>query len=167
MGGVYIERRRKFVFKKIGIPTNRELSDLLSRVYARVVKFITRLGCLKDDPEILTLFEEHPVYGETLAASTQYRIATGIRQGQCMRFVKGKPLETTIAGNILIKLDGFSLHAAVSIPSHRRDSLERSPVIIRINHVILSDKPRHPERSEGSHSSISMEILRFAQDDEN
>ena len=24
-----------------------------------------------------------------------------------------------------LKLDGFSLHAAVSIPSHRRDSLER------------------------------------------
>ena len=120
MGGVYIERRRKFVFKKMGIPTNRELSDLLSRVHARVVKLLTRLGYLKADPEIPTLFEEHPVYGETLAASTQYRIATGLRQGQCVRFIKGKPLETTIAGNLLIQLDGFSLHAAVSIPSHRR-----------------------------------------------
>ena len=75
------------------------------------------------DDEIPTLFEEHPIYGETLAASTQY--PTGLRQGQCVRFIKGKPLETTMVGNLCIKLDGFSLHAAVSIPSHRRDSLER------------------------------------------
>ena len=86
-----------------------------------------------------SLFEEHPVYDETLAASTQYRIATSLCQGQCVRFIKGKPLEVTIAGNLCIQLDGFSLHAAVSTPSHRRDSLERSPVILRA-------KPRHPER---------------------
>ena len=70
MGGVYIKRRRKFVFKKMGIPTNRELSDLLSCVHAKVVRLLTRLGYLKADPEIPTLFEEYPVYGETLAASS-------------------------------------------------------------------------------------------------
>ncbi len=69
MGGIYIERRRKLVFKKMGTPTNGELSDLLSRVHARVVRLLTRLGYFKDDSEIPTLFEEHPIYGETLAAS--------------------------------------------------------------------------------------------------
>ena len=76
-------------------------------------------------PPVQGYFEEHPVYGETIAASTQYRIATGLRQGQCVRFVKGKALEVSIEGDLCIKLDGFSLHAAVSIPSHRRDRLER------------------------------------------
>ena len=72
----------------------------------------------------MTLFEKHPVYGVTLDDSTQYLIATGLRQGQCVRFIKGKPLETTIAGNLLIQLDGFSLHAAVSIPQQLwRDKL--------------------------------------------
>ena len=109
MGGVYIKRKRKFVFKKMGVPTNRELSDLLSRVHAKVVKRLILLGYLKEDIDIPTLFEEHPVYGETLAASTQYRIATGLRQGQCVRFVKGKALEVSIEGDLCIKLDGFSL----------------------------------------------------------
>ncbi len=42
-----------------------------------------------------------------------------------MRFIKGKALEVSFEQDLSIRLDGFSLHAAVSIPSHRRDSLER------------------------------------------
>ena len=42
-----------------------------------------------------------------------------------MRFIKGKVLEVSFEQDLSIRLDGFSLHAAVSIPSHRRDSLER------------------------------------------
>ena len=44
MGGVYIKRRRKLVFKKMGIPTNQELSDLLSRIHARTTRILARLG---------------------------------------------------------------------------------------------------------------------------
>ena len=105
----------------MGVLTNQDLSDLLSKVHKRVVKLLTRLGYLKDEPKIPTLCED----GETLAASTQQRIATGAREGLPVRFLKSKPLEVSFSGNLSVNLDGFSLHAAVSIPCHRRDSLER------------------------------------------
>ena len=125
MGGVYIKRRKKLVFKKMGVPTNKDLSSLLSRVHKRVVKLLTRLGYLKDEPKIPALCEESPLYGETLAASTQQRIATGGRKGLPVRFLKSKPLEVSVSGSLCIKLDGVSLHGAVSIPYHQRNSLER------------------------------------------
>ena len=80
---------------------------------------------LKGEPEISTLFAEDPVYSATLQASTQYRIATGIRQGQWVRFRQGQILEVSSSGPLCLQLDGFSLHAAVAIAKHRRDSLEK------------------------------------------
>ena len=107
----------------MGVPTLSDLSDLLSKIHKRSVRLLTNLGYLKEDPKIEALYEKSPLYGETLAASVKQRIATGVREGLPVRFIKTKLLEFKFSGNLCVNLDGFSLHAAVSIPGHRRDCL--------------------------------------------
>ena len=109
----------------MGVPKLSYLSGLLSKTHKRTVRLLTNLGYLKEDPKIEALYEKSPLYGETLAASVKQRIATGGREGLPVRFIKTKPLEFKFSGNLCVNLDGFSLHAAVSIPASRRESLER------------------------------------------
>ena len=60
MGGVYIKKRKKMVFKKVGLLTNYDLSDLLAKVHKRIVRLLLRLGYLKEDPKVPTCYEQSP-----------------------------------------------------------------------------------------------------------
>ena len=58
-----------------------------------------------------------------MSASVKHRIALGERKGQKVRFIgKGFAYEQDIpkiTGQLCAFVNGFSLHAAVSIPKHR------------------------------------------------
>ena len=64
-----------------------------------------------------------------MSASVRQRILLGERQGQRVRFIgSGFAYEgdfPELSGHLCAFLGGFSLHAAIVIPRHQRDSLER------------------------------------------
>jgi hypothetical protein len=75
------------------------------------------------------LGEDEPELARTLWASVQQRIAFGERAGQKVRrigagfgYAGERP---ALTGTRCASVHGFSLHANVSVPAHRRDQLER------------------------------------------
>ena len=102
-------------------------------IQEKIIKHLRRSGYLKDpssdDKEKDPLFEKEPTYAGLMSASVKQRIALGERQGQKVRFIgsgfgyAGDLPE--LKGRLCAFLGGFSLHAAISIPRHQRDKLER------------------------------------------
>ena len=89
-------------------------------------------GYLNDPPDervIDPLFDQDPTYASCLSASVRHRIALGEREGKRVRFIgSGFGYEgdmPQLKGKLCAFVNGFSLHAAVVIPKHRRDQLER------------------------------------------
>jgi hypothetical protein len=75
------------------------------------------------------LGEDEPELARTPWASVQQRIAFGERAGQKVRRIgSGFGYEgerPALTGTRCASMHGFSLHANVSVPAHRRDQLER------------------------------------------
>lgn len=119
--------------RRCSAPSDKDIEALVEIISKRVIKLLRKWGYLKElDPDeapVDPLFEEEPTYASCMSASVKHRIALGERQGQRVRFIgsgfgyEGELPELT--GHLCANLNGFSLHAAVSIPRHRRDQLER------------------------------------------
>ena len=120
-------------FRKGKPPANKDIEDLVSKISKRVVILLRRTGHLRelgpDEAPVDQLFEEDPTYASCMSASVKNQIALGERRGQRVRFIgsgfgyEGEQPE--FGGKLCAMVNGFSLHAAVRIPRHKRDQLER------------------------------------------
>ena len=128
----YYDTTTRAKFQKGRAPTNQDIQNLVNEISTRLVKFLRKRGYLKDPPDERPtdpLFEQDPTYATCLSASVRHRIALGEREGKRVRFIgsgfgyEGDTPE--LKGKLCAMVNGFSLHAAVVIPKHRRDQLER------------------------------------------
>ena len=120
-------------FRKGKSPTNKDIEDLVVKTSMRVVRLLRRTGHLgelgPDETPVDPLFEEDPTYASCMSASVKNQIALGERRGQRVRFIGSgfgyEGEQPALKGKLCAMVNGFSLHAAVRIPRHRRDQLER------------------------------------------
>ena len=120
-------------FRKGKPPANKDIEFLVAKISMRVVRLLRRTGHLQelspDEAACDPLFEEDPTYASCMSASVKNQIALGERRGQRVRFIGSgfgyEGEQPALKGKLCAMVNGFSLHAAVQIPRHRRDQLER------------------------------------------
>jgi hypothetical protein len=128
LDGVYRRTESELVFEQARAPTRDELQGLLDRIIARLLKLLTRQGCLVEEQGMTYLADrdtDHPL-ASLQAASCTYRIALGPRAGQkvlSLRTVPGRDEKAT--AGLCAEVHGFSLHAGVRCGAHQRKELER------------------------------------------
>jgi hypothetical protein len=110
-------------FVEVNAPTDDELHVLLQTLVARLMKILTRRGVLVEDMGQTYLAEADADDEETRtlrplqAAAIAYRIAFGPRAGQKVLTLRGAmPYESAPRQHRCADIDGFSLHAAESMP---------------------------------------------------
>ena len=120
-------------FRKGKSPANKDIQSLVAKISKRVVRLLRRKGHLgelgPDETPVDPLFEEDPTYASCMSVSVKNQIALGERRGQRVRFIGSgfgyEGEQPALKGKLCAMVNGFSLHAAVRIPRHRRDQLER------------------------------------------
>jgi putative transposase len=122
--GVFVDRTTQGLtprFLPADPPTDTDIATVLQPISRRVIRQLRKRGYLEADTEDVVptgydpASDEDPELARTLAASVQQRIACGERAGQQVRRI----------GSRCASVNGFSLYATTSIPTHRRDQLER------------------------------------------
>jgi hypothetical protein len=136
--GVYVDRTAQGLkprFVTVAPPSDAAIAAVVATISHRVIRKLRRLGYLEagidatvatgDDP----LRDDEPELARTMTASVQQRIAFGERAGQKVRRIgSGFGYEgerPALTGTRCASVHGFSLHANVSVPAHRRDQLAR------------------------------------------
>jgi hypothetical protein len=136
--GVYVDRTDQGLtprFVKVEPPSNADIAAVVEKISHRVIRKLRQLGYLEAglDAAVATgydpLGEDEPELARTMAASVQQRIAFGERAGQKVRRIGAgfgyEGERPALTGARCASVHGFSLHANVSVPAHRRDQLER------------------------------------------
>jgi hypothetical protein len=136
--GVYVDRSDQGLkprFVKVEPPSDADIAAVVETISHRVIRKLCRLGYLEADIDTAVatgydpLGEDEPDLARTMAASVQQRMAFGERAGQKVRRIgSGFGYEgerPALTGTRCAVVHGFSLHANVSVPAHRRDQLER------------------------------------------
>ncbi|MHC4230311.1 MAG: transposase [Planctomycetota bacterium] len=136
--GVYVDRTDQGFtprFVTAPPPSDAAIAAVVATISRRVIRKLRQLGYLEAglDATVATgydpLRDEEPELARTMAASVQQRIAFGERAGQKVRRIgSGFGYEgerPALTGTRCASVHGFSLHANVSVPAHRRDQLER------------------------------------------
>ena len=96
----------------------------MSQLSKRIVKLLRKEGYLSDlspdEAPSSPLLEEEATYVSLMSASVMQKISLGERQGQRVRFIgSGFGYEEEapgLKGDLCAMVNGFSLHANVSIP---------------------------------------------------
>jgi hypothetical protein len=108
------------VFHRLPPPTDADIAALLTRVHGRVRRLLIRRGRRPgEDP----FAAQEPLFASAVAASLQGRVALGPRAGCRCGACARRSRRSGPGGSA--RLEGFSLHADVAVPAHRRDRLER------------------------------------------
>ena len=117
------------VFRPVGPPSDAEVARVAGRVHRRVMGLmeLRGLGRRADPDEADSLRLDEPLLAELYSASITGRVATGPRAGK--RIVRaGDEVDSENAamksGRCCASVEGFSVHAGVSIPAHDRVRLE-------------------------------------------
>ncbi|MHC4921003.1 MAG: transposase [Planctomycetota bacterium] len=135
---VWGARQGEPVFRRLPPPTDEEVVMLVEKIARRTLRWLVRQGVLTEDGYLAGLEEGDEDGGEVLqqyrAAAIQGKIAMGKQAGlQAERL--WDPFTAAGAGaqhpqgsrksSRCADCEGFSLHANVWVPAHRRDRLER------------------------------------------
>jgi hypothetical protein len=136
--GVYVDRTDQGLkprFVKVEPPSDADIAAVIETISRRVIRKLRQLGYLEAGLEAAVatgydpLGEDEPALARTMAASVQQRIAFGERAGQKVRRMGAgfgyEGERPALTGTRCASVHGFSLHANVSVPAHRRDQLER------------------------------------------
>jgi hypothetical protein len=136
--GVCVDRSDKGLtprFVKVEPPSDADITTVVEKISHRVIRTLRQLGYLEADLDTAVatgydpLGDDEPELARTMAASVQQRIAFGERAGQKVRRIgSGFGYEgerPALTGTRCASVHGFSLHANVSVPAHRRDQLAR------------------------------------------
>ena len=106
-------------------PTDEEVAKILERVHDRIEKLLLRRGRLPEDPSPTDpVAEPMPLLAGFAAASIQERLATGPRAGHPVRRLRTAAAVVDTSKLRCARLEGFSLHANVSVAAHAREQLE-------------------------------------------
>jgi hypothetical protein len=136
--GVYVDRTDQGLkprFVKVEPPSDADIAAVVEKISHRVIRKLRHPGYLEAGLQAAVatgydpLGEDEPELDRTPWASVQQRMAFGERAGQKVRCIgagfgyEGERPALTCAR--CASMHGFSLHANVSVPAHRRDQLER------------------------------------------
>ena len=122
-------------FHPLPPPSDDEVARLATRVAKSLARLLTRRGLGPDgDLEFADpLAADEPWLAALAAASTRGRIATGPRAGQRPTRLGDRvdPEDLPAAGvPLCAQVAGVSLHAAVAVPAHDRQPLERLAALV-------------------------------------
>jgi hypothetical protein len=109
-------------------PSDAEVGRLLATIYRRVRRLLGRRGLdVEDAPDVDPLAEESPALAGISSASIQGRIALGARAGERVLQIGREPDApwVTSRGPCQAHLEGFDLHAAVTVAADDRTGVER------------------------------------------
>jgi hypothetical protein len=136
--GVYVDRTDQGLtprFVKVAPPSDADITAVVATISRCVIRKLRRLGYLEAglDATVATgydpLRDDEPELARTMAASVQQRLAFGERAGQTVRRIGAgfgyEGERPALTGTRCASVHGFSLHANVAVPAHRRDQLER------------------------------------------
>ena len=109
-------------------PSDEDVARLLAIIYRRVRRLLVRRGLDVDDArDVDPLADESPALAGISSASIQGRIALGSRAGACVLQVGrelGAPWVTS-RGPCQAHLEGFDLHANITVAADDRAGVER------------------------------------------
>src|SRR5947208_3833234 len=109
-------------------PSDEEVARLLATIYRRVQRLLARRGPDVDDtPDVDPLAEESPALAGISSASIQGRIALGPRAGARVYQLGREPDApwVTSRGPCQAHLEGFDLHASITVGADDRAGVER------------------------------------------
>jgi hypothetical protein len=109
-------------------PSDEEVARLLATIYRRVRRLLARRGLDGDDlPAVDPLAEESPALAGISSASIQGRIALGPRAGERVLQIGREPDSPWVTSRrpCQAHLDGFDLHANITIAADDRAGVER------------------------------------------
>jgi hypothetical protein len=122
-------------FVKVEPPSDADIAAVVAKISQCVIRTLRHLGYLEAglDAAAATgydpLGDDEPELARTMAASVQQRIAFGEWAGQKVRRIGAgfgyEGERPALTGTRCASVHGFSLHANVAVPAHRRDQLER------------------------------------------
>jgi hypothetical protein len=129
LDGIYIENSKsELTFLHVGPPSDAEVARVAGRVHRRVMRLMERRGLGPDADSQDTLQLDEPLLAELYSASISGRVATGPRAGRPIVRV-GEAIDSENAeaksGSCCAMVEGFSVHAGVSVPARDRFRLER------------------------------------------
>ena len=128
LDGVYQSSEGVPVFHEVGAPSIEQLQQLLNRIIARIMKWLTRAGYLIEEEGMTYLGEidAHSALMPLQAASWTYRIAFGPRAGHKVLSLQTRPGRAAQPAQALCaNAHGFSLHAGVRCGADQRQALEQ------------------------------------------
>jgi hypothetical protein len=113
--------------------SNLEVSDILTKISKRVIRYLRKKGYLNDisvgSDYVDEFYKSNPILSNCVRASISNRIALGARRGGMVRRI-GKGFGTveevaSFKSSRCYSLNGFSLHADRMVSAYARKSLER------------------------------------------
>jgi hypothetical protein len=128
LDGVYRCSEGAPAFHEVRAPNIEQLHDLLDRIIARIIKWLTRQGYLIEEEgrRYLGEIDADRALTPLQTASCTYRIALGPSPGHkllSLHTLPGRAAAST--QSLCANAHGFSLHAAVRCGAHQRKRLER------------------------------------------
>jgi hypothetical protein len=129
LDGFYLENSKsELAFLPAGLPSDAEVVRVASRVHRSVMHLMKKRGIGPGADAQDTLQLDEPLLAELYSASISGRAATGPRAGRPIvrvgNEVESKNAEAK-AGSSCAMVEGFSVHAGVSVPARDRLRLER------------------------------------------
>jgi len=109
-------------------PSDEEVAWLLAAIRRRVLRLLARRGlAVEDAPDVDPLAEESPALAGISSAAVQGRVALGPRAGARVIQIGREPDApwVTSRGPCQAHLEGFDLHAAITVAAADRAALER------------------------------------------
>lgn len=126
---------RRLVFHPASPPEPQTLHELLSRVRARIARYLERTGAGELEPADGNdpVADQAPTLASCYAASLMGRRAFGARAGAKLQSVGGDPRAPwkKLVGRHHVALDGFDLHGALTVPAHRADGRRSLEHLVR------------------------------------
>lgn len=113
-------------FHRTSAPSVQELTSVLQKIVARVLRYLEKSGLIVKDQDTtyLKLDGHDGVLDQLQVASTSYRIAFGPRAGQRVLTLQGLPTTGKSKDGMAVQMSGFSLHAGVACNRGERKKLE-------------------------------------------
>ena len=117
-------------FHPLGTLTDEEVAELVATVRYRVLRKLEREGLLDEDEasfQIDALSDESPALAGIYSAGVQGRVALGQRSGRRVMRIGTDPSAPWVTSRTPLQahLEGFDLHAGVSVRAEDREGLER------------------------------------------
>ena len=126
LDGIYYRSGEEVVFRRVSAPTQTELASLLERIVRRLLKLLTRRGCLVENQgqTYLAGEDDASALSALQGAATSYRIGLGPRRGKKVLTLRTVEADPDGGLSQCAQSNGFSLHAGVSCEADERKKLE-------------------------------------------